>query len=150
MAEMRRIIITQGLPGSGKSTWAKEYQREFPNFKRINRDDLRTMFDDSRWSKEREKFIKISRNMLIKLAMMEGFDVILDETHLIPQAQEEIRTLIHTIAEDLKITIDGEIKMFDTDVEECIKRDKKRKGKAQVGEKVIRTFYNKYVANKTT
>lgn len=142
----RKIIITKGLPASGKSTWAKEYCRKNPNFKRVNRDDLRAMFDDSVWSKKREQFIRLVRNLLIKLCMMEGFNVILDETFLVPKNQKEIGALVQTIADDLQMEIEVEFKDFtDVSVEECIRRDSKRIGSAHVGEKVIRDFWEKYV-----
>lgn len=36
---MKKIYITKGLQGSGKTTWAKELQDNFPNqYKRINKD----------------------------------------------------------------------------------------------------------------
>ncbi|NUR25646.1 MAG: AAA family ATPase, partial [Catenulispora sp.] len=36
---MPKFILTRGLPGSGKTTWAKAQ----PGFVRVNRDELRTM-----------------------------------------------------------------------------------------------------------
>ena len=43
----KKVILMRGLPGSGKSTYAKKVVEENPNaFKRINRDDLRMMFDN--------------------------------------------------------------------------------------------------------
>lgn len=145
----RKIIITKGLPGSGKSTWAKKFARQHHTFKRINRDDLRAMIDDSEWSEGKEKFIREARNTLLLLAIQDGYSVILDETFLIPKAQNEIYELIQEIVATFDIDIDVTVKEFDTSVEECIKRDALRVGKARVGEAVIRNFYNKYVASST-
>lgn len=40
----KRVIILKGLPGSGKSTWAKEQLEKYPGrYKRICKDDLRAM-----------------------------------------------------------------------------------------------------------
>jgi len=46
---MLTVTILKGLPGSGKTTWAKEQIAKSPgNYKRINKDDLREMLDNSR------------------------------------------------------------------------------------------------------
>jgi hypothetical protein len=37
--KVSKLIITRGLPGSGKTTWARQQVR----FVRVNRDDLREM-----------------------------------------------------------------------------------------------------------
>lgn len=38
---MKKIILTVGCPGSGKSTWAREFIAKNPGFYNINRDDYR-------------------------------------------------------------------------------------------------------------
>ena len=38
---MKKIILTVGCPGSGKSTWAREFIAKNPGFFNINRDDYR-------------------------------------------------------------------------------------------------------------
>ena len=35
------IIVTRGLPGSGKTSWCLTYLRLFPKSVRVSRDDLR-------------------------------------------------------------------------------------------------------------
>lgn len=35
------LIILRGLPGSGKTTWAKAFAQDEPWYHRVNRDDLR-------------------------------------------------------------------------------------------------------------
>lgn len=42
--KMSKLIITRGLPASGKSTWAKQWVLEDPEHRvRINQDDIRLM-----------------------------------------------------------------------------------------------------------
>jgi adenylate kinase family enzyme len=40
MARNKTAIITIGIPGAGKSTWANNYVKENTSYVRINRDDL--------------------------------------------------------------------------------------------------------------
>ena len=50
----QQLIITKGLPASGKSTWARQKVKESNGtLKRINKDDIRAMVEDSKWSPER-------------------------------------------------------------------------------------------------
>lgn len=140
--------MTVGLPGSGKSTWAKEYISHFPETKRVNKDDLRAMLDNGKWSKDNEKFVLQIRDMLITVALGEGKDVIIDDTNLAPKHQERVKQLVeeyNKLADTNKAVF--EIKDFtDVSVDECIKRDQKRAN--YVGEKVIRGMYRNFLMAK--
>lgn len=128
--------MCKGLPASGKSTWAKEQQA-----KRINKDDLRAMFDNSKWSSYNEKFVLKMRDLLIVEALLGGNNVIVDDTNLHPKHETRLKQL----AKENKCGF--EIKDFtDVPVEECIKRDLKRSN--SVGEKVIRDMYNQFLKRK--
>ena len=50
--KMSKLLILKGLPASGKTTEAKRLVIE-ENFKRVSKDDLRAMIDNSKWSKEK-------------------------------------------------------------------------------------------------
>lgn len=130
---MSKLIMTKGLPASGKTTWAKQQ-----NAKRVNKDDLRAMVDNSVWSKENEKYILHWRDEIIKDCLGGLNDVICDDTNLAPKHEIQLRA----IAEAYKA--DFEVKDFThVPVEECIKRDQKRQN--YVGEKVIRKMYNQFL-----
>src|SRR3990167_7915896 len=119
---MKKIILTKGLPASGKSTWAKKLLEEFPSlYKRINKDDLRKMLDDSKWSKQNERFVLRTRNVLVETALEEGFNVIIDDTNFNPIHEE----IMHKIAEKYP-DVQVEVKFFDTQLAECIARDRVR------------------------
>ena len=136
------VIILKGLPASGKSTWAEQQVKAQPNkYKRITKDQLRLMLDAGQWSSKNEKFVERARDQLILLALQEGKIPIVDDTNFSPQHEQRIRELVGDRAE-------VEVKFFDVDVEECIRRDDKRPNK--VGEKVIRDMYNKYLRPKPT
>jgi predicted kinase len=36
----QKIIVLQGVPASGKSTWAKEYVKDKPDWVIVNRDSI--------------------------------------------------------------------------------------------------------------
>jgi len=138
---MKKVILTKGLPASGKSTWAKKVVETSPNmYKRINKDDLRAMLDCSKWSEDSEKFIIKTRDQLILSALEQGKHIIVDDTNLAPKHEAHIKQLVKGLAE-------VEIKDFtDISLDECIRRDQKRQN--YVGEKVIRQMYNQFLAPK--
>lgn len=135
---MIKVILTKGLPGSGKSTWAKGLVDNDPNtYKRINKDDLRAMFDNTRFSRSMEKFILKVRNQLILMAINEGKHVIIDDTNLAPKHEAVIRELVQGKAEVI-------IQDFThVPLETCIERDLKRQ--KSVGETVIRQLWEQYL-----
>ncbi len=89
---MKKVIILKGLPASGKSTWAKQRLAAEPGaYKRINKDELRAMLDDSHWSKGNERFVLRLRDHLIVAALEDGKHVIVDDTNLHPKHEQQIR-----------------------------------------------------------
>lgn len=154
---MLKIILTKGLPASGKSTWAKNFiaQRTTDygeRWKRINKDDLRLMMDNSVWSKSNESFVKKVRDEIVRMALKDKTNVIVDDTNL----DDSHINRMKQIADEFLIPVDDshgismnptvivEEKDFtNVPLETCIERDKKRS--ASVGEKVIRHFYNQYL-----
>jgi predicted kinase len=130
----------RGLPGSGKSTYAKQIVDQNPNlYKRINRDDMRMMFDNGFVSDKNEKFVKQVRDLLIIKALEDGKSVIVDDTNLSKTNFNRISQLVHKFNKDNNDTVTVEIKNMDTSVEECIERDRNRDRK--VGEDVIMGMY---------
>jgi len=138
---MRALLVTKGLPASGKSTWAKEYIKN-NHAKRINKDLLREMLDDSVWTKGNEKFILSVRDTLILKAIEEGWDVIVDDTNLHPKHYTHIEELVKDKA---IVTL---VDFTDVPLSTCLERDKKRD--KPVGEKDIRDMYKQFLAPKIT
>lgn len=130
---MRTLMVVRGLPGCGKSTFAKELLKKEPDrWKRVNRDELRNMLDNGRWSPDNEELVKKVQDEMIKQSMREGFDVIVDNTHLVSSTVRKV----HQLAEhygDVKVIE----KCFNVDVKECHRRNQLREGPARVPDKVI-------------
>jgi predicted kinase len=135
---MSKLIITRGLPASGKSTWAKQWVLEDPEHRvRINQDDIRLMLGKY-WVPSREKLVQEIQFDAIVEALCRKFDAVIDNTNLNKKVLEKFDRLIKTF-EDYEIEYKD---FFDTPLSVCIERDKNRE--LQVTEKVIRGFYNNY------
>lgn len=138
------IIITKGLPGSGKTTWAKKMQSKYPTkYIRINKDDLRAMLHnntsnaDSVRTTKTEAFVSKIRYMIIDAALAEGNNIIIDDTNLDTACELKIRKLV---GERAKI----KIKSFtNIPLEECLSRNKQRE--RIVKEDIIRDMNEKFL-----
>ena len=138
---MKKIIMTKWLPASGKSTRAKELIDKNPwVYKRVNKDDLRSMIDNGRRSKFNEQMVLDIRDMIITKALEWWTSVIVDDTNLVPKHETRLREIAKTY------NVLFEIKEFDTPIEECIHRDSLRSN--PVWREVIIDMYTKYM--KTT
>jgi predicted kinase len=141
---MKTLIMTFGLPASGKSTWAKEKMAEHSGaYVRLNKDDMRSMFHDGRYSRENEKFVLFIRDTAVVEALKSGKHVIVDDTNLAPVHQERLRQLARENGAAFEIQ-----DFTNVSVEECIERDRKRSN--YVGEAVIRNMYNQFLAKPIT
>jgi len=150
---MRTIVITKGLPASGKSSYARDYQEKNPNFKIVNKDSLRGMLDSGKWSNINEKHICACRDELVEISLLNGFDVILDDCNLNPAHENRMRELSKEMnsmyREGDGSPMEVEIQIVDfTQVspEVCIERDRKRFN--YVGEKAIMDMYEKFIKPK--
>lgn len=136
-----KIILLKGLPGSGKSTWAREQvAKSNGRIKRVNKDDLRAMLDGGQWSRENEVHVCAARDALIHQFLKEGKDVIVDDTNFSPVHEARMKEIASAVGVRTPITV--EVKLFDVPLDECIARDAKRE--KPVGERVIREMHEKY------
>lgn len=143
---MNKIILVQGIPGSGKSTWAKKWVEEDPIHRvRWNNDDCRKMCGPY-WIPEREDFISEIRKKFLNEAMREHKDIVIDDMNLSQKTInyyddliEEFNTF-NTYKKENMYTI--EYKLFNTPVEECIRWDALRPN--PIGEKTIKEIHKKY------
>lgn len=80
---MSRIILTRGLPASGKSTWAKDIARRNPNTVRVNRDDIRSqLYPGADYRDIDEDLITEVETATARAALRNGKMVIVDAMHL--------------------------------------------------------------------
>lgn len=78
----KTIYILCGLPGSGKSTWAKEKVKE-QNTVIICRDAIRTMIKGNYFfDKEYELLVEACTNSSFREAIRQNYNIIIDETNI--------------------------------------------------------------------
>lgn len=133
MKKKPKILVLQGTPASGKSTYAKSLDPS--KWKRINRDELRRMIGGN-YSKEREKFVTSIEVRFVEECLLEGHNVVIDDTNLAPKTIK----MWNDIAEEYDAAI--EFKEIHIPMAEAIERDKDRE--FPVGKKVIMQFYKAY------
>lgn len=143
--EIRKIILTRGIPGSGKTFWAKSWSMEDPEHRiRLNWDDMRNMMG-LYWVPSREPINKAMLQAGLLIAMTNGYDIVIDNMNLNPKTWEEYEGIIkrHNALSGSNNHYELEFKdFFDVPIEECIKRDSLRSN--PIGEKTIREIWRKY------
>jgi predicted kinase len=139
MSKKLTLYLTKGLPGSGKSTWAKSMiDKSKGQIVNVCKDDLRFMLRNGESSKATEKFVKEIRDFITKEAINKGCSVIWSDTNLHPSHELRAKELVK------ELDIRFEIKDFtEVPLETCIAQDLKRFN--SVGEKVIMKMYNEFL-----
>ena len=125
----------QGLPASGKSKRAEEIQTYSGNTLILNRDLLRLMLHNNKWSHINEK-ITIECQMLLARHLLKEKNVIIDDCNMSDRHVSRWKG----VAQEMGVKF--ELVSLDTDWKECIERDKNREKK--VGEGVISSMAFQY------
>ncbi|MEN3304658.1 MAG: hypothetical protein V7603_860 [Micromonosporaceae bacterium] len=132
---MSTLTIVRGLPGSGKTTWA----RAQPGHVRVSRDDLRAMLHGGMlglgWA---ERQVSIAEHTLVDALLRAGLNVISDNTNL-NGTHVRVLTAVARAAGAEVVVRD----FTDVDVAECVARDAARP--VPVGEEVIRAMWRRYL-----
>lgn len=136
---MSKLIILQGPPCSGKSTWAAEYKRqEDPEVVIVNRDDIRYELGNGKYTMKREDEVTEIEYYRVINGLKDGKTVILDATNL---NQTYLKKWL-----ELPIEYTYEFKEFYIPYAEAMKRSKARKaaGGLYISRDIMTKFYKKY------
>ena len=147
--EIRQIILTRGIPGSGKSTWAKAWVAESPETRiRLNWDDMRNMMGPY-WVPSREPINKAMMWCAVNTAAYcdKPYDIVIDNMNLNPKGWKEVEEWVETYnashhAKSLNLCYVLYFRDFFIPVDECIRRDAMRSN--PIGEKTIKEIWRKY------
>lgn len=141
---MKKVILLRGLPASGKSTFARQLLDENKGmYKRLNKDELRAMLDNSEHSNHNEKFVERVRDLMLIEALRDGKHVIIDDTNLSDRPVERIRQVVQKYIKETGEQVKIEIREMNTSLEESLARDEVREKK--VGRDVIMQMYKTHV-----
>lgn len=141
-----KLVLTRGLPGSGKSTWARAWVAEDPGKRtRINRDDLRSMLFGG-WTglPDHEAAVTCVQRAAILHLVTIGWSVVVDDTNLNPDHLAALVAVGEAAGAEVEVH-----DMTDVPVKVCVERDAARlaRGERGVGEAVIRRMYERWLSN---
>ncbi|SDT77226.1 phosphatase domain-containing protein [Actinoplanes derwentensis] len=138
---MTRLLITRGLPASGKTTFARKLQ---PGVVRVNRDDLRRMLHGRPlFTQHAEAQITQAQRAAVEALLRAKGSVIVDDTNL------RARTVREWAEMAARFGASFEVHDFtDVPVDECVRRDVDRPEDERVGEEGIRRMHARYLAGK--
>ena len=145
-----KLLILKGIPGSGKSFWARKFiKNNSNNWVIVNRDSIRSMLGNY-WVPSREKLVDIIEEFMICNSLIKNYNVIVDATNLNPATIQKIENIAERYSKLSNLrTVSVEVKEFNTPLWKCVIRDIKRAlfGGNYVGYKTIKRFHDKYKSN---
>lgn len=146
--DYREIRILRGIPGSGKSTYADILVKE--GWKRINKDDLRTMINGYSLDNSDETMIHEIQGNIIKMMMGFGRNIVIDNTHARWKYVRDLERLITKQQQwmlENNVRFDYTVKtvLLDVPIEICKERNKNRE--KPVFEEVINKMHKQLRAS---
>jgi len=131
-----KVILTVGVPASGKTTWAKQQAAVNENVVIVSRDDIRAAHGWESGQHE-NRVTKIQRGQ-IEIALRDGHDVIVADTNITKGLRENLIKFCHEHGADVQLVL------FYTGPKVAIERDLRRE--RSVGAEVINKMWAKFKA----
>ena len=138
----QQLVMVKGIPGSGKSYWAKLWVDKDPlNRVRINMDDLRGMVYSNEdiyrgYGSKVEVFIAKLCNSAVQQALQSGLSVVVDNLNLGKKNVKRYRSFAKQAKAEFIVH------EMDTPLEVCIERNANRE--RQVPEHRIRQIWEQH------
>lgn len=137
--QAKTVYYLIGLPGSGKSYWAKAKIAEDPDsFVRSNKDLLRECLHCGQWSKRNEQVVLAVRDFIIEQGLAAGKSVIVDDTGFLDKHRERCAAIAKKHSAAFEV-----VDFTHVALETCLERNRGRR--EFVPEHIIIDMFNKYV-----
>lgn len=130
-----KLVVLVGLPGSGKSTWAKQYAANCEKILLVSSDAIREELWGSEEIQGNPKVIFAEMQRRTEEALKSGKTVVYDATNIERKFRKELPRQYRQYASTIVCVV------FNTPLEECIKRNTQRT--RHVPESVIRKMAGK-------
>ena len=119
---MTGLILTRGLPASGKTTFARRWVGEQSRRARVNRDDLRAQLFDGEGilDRVREELVTEVQRSMVQSLLKSGVSVIVDDTNLRLKYARAWADLA------VEVGVDFDVVDMTTSAETCIRWDARR------------------------
>ena len=135
---MPKLLVLRGLPGSGKTTYARDLVEKM-GYVRVNKDDLRKMLHNGHHSQSKEEMVLEIRDSIVFSALYAGKNIVVDDTNIHPKHEKRLRQIADMVSKTKKVSFKVMDEFLKTPVEQCIENDLKRFD--SVGEQVIRKMH---------
>lgn len=134
-----KLILTLGLPASGKTTWAKEYCNQNKKTVILCRDDYRArIFGSNFGNKSKESLVTELQGRDTTLFLERGYSVIWADTNLNPACEERARALAEAADADFAFQDFRQVPLS-----QCMLRNRQREEK--VPDNVVSRMYSRYL-----
>lgn len=146
---MSELIITRGISGSGKSTWAKAWvAQDSIHRAEVNRDSIRMMMhgghvvnSDLTLSKQTEAMVTVASQQTVKELLKRGTSVVVSDTNLPQRTARYWAKMARFAGAEFRV-----VDLTSVPFEVCIERNAQREGADYVLEHVLRRQWDRFVA----
>lgn len=138
------IVVTRGLPGSGKSTWADNTIKVLKNTVKVERDEMRLLHFKQlgKLEKEQEELVTRTQEALVRTYLAAGVNPIVSDTHLPDRSVKRWLKIGHELGVPVVIQDFRHVPL------ETVLKNNEERGKWSdkfVPEAVIRDMHNRFI-----